>query len=179
MTGVVTAVSHRWDAAVAAALEPLAEVRIVRRCADLAELAAVAAAGLGQCAVVSADLRGLDLTVIDDLHRHGLWVVGIHPPGEEGDERRLRQLAVDVVVPVDASPEVLASAVIERRAAPAPPVWRASGRTGSVRPSPTTTTGTAAGTRRLLGPMRPGSRQDGTQPSTSRRPGPSRAGPMG
>jgi MinD-like ATPase involved in chromosome partitioning or flagellar assembly len=117
---VVTAVSHRWDAAVAAALEPLAEVRIVRRCADLAELAAVAAAGLGQCAVVSADLRGLDLTVIDDLHRHGLWVVGIHPPGEEGDERRLRQLAVDVVVPVDASPEVLASAVIERRAAPAP-----------------------------------------------------------
>jgi MinD-like ATPase involved in chromosome partitioning or flagellar assembly len=120
MTGVVTALSHRWDAAVAAALEPLPDIRIVRRCADLAELAAVAAAGLGECAVVSGDLRGLDLSVIDDLHRHGLWVVGVHPPGDEGAERRLRQLSVDVVVPVDASAATLASAIIERSAAPAP-----------------------------------------------------------
>lgn len=120
MTGVVTALSHRWDAAVAAALEPLPDIRIVRRCADLAELAAVAAAGLGECAVVSADLRGLDLTVIDDLHRNGLWVVGVHPPGDEGAERRLRQLTVDVVVPVDASADTLASAIVERSAAPAP-----------------------------------------------------------
>lgn len=119
MTGVVTALSHRWDAAVVAALEPLPDIRIVRRCADLAELAAVAAAGLGQCAVVSADLRGLDLSVIDDLHRQGLWVVGVYPPGEEDAERRLRQLTVDVVVPVDASSDVFASAVVERRAAAA------------------------------------------------------------
>jgi MinD-like ATPase involved in chromosome partitioning or flagellar assembly len=121
MTGVVTALSHRWDAAVAAALEPVADIRVVRRCADLAELAAVAAAGLGQCAVVSADLRGLDLSVVDDLHRHGLWVVGVYPPGEEGDERRLRQLTVDVVVPVDASADVLASAIIGRSVAAPPP----------------------------------------------------------
>jgi MinD-like ATPase involved in chromosome partitioning or flagellar assembly len=117
MTGVVTALSHRWDAALVAALEPLPDIRIVRRCADLAELSAVAAAGLGQCAVVSADLRGLDLTVIDDLHRHGLWVVGVYPPGEEAAERRLRQLNVDVVVTVDASSDVLASAVVKRSAA--------------------------------------------------------------
>ena len=114
MTSVVTALSHRWEAAVAACLEPMPNVTIVRRCADVAELVSVTATGLGDSAVVSADLRQLDLTVIAALRSRGVWVVGLHAPDNDGEERRLRQLGVDVVLPVDAPGPVLAAAVRDR-----------------------------------------------------------------
>ncbi len=114
MTSVITAVSHRWEAEVAAALGPVPGVTVVRRCADVAELVSVTAAGLGDCAVVSADLRELDLDVVQALHARGVWVVGLYAPGAEGDERRLRQLSVDVVLPLDATGPLLAAAVQDR-----------------------------------------------------------------
>lgn len=120
MTGVVTALSHRWESPVAATIEPIPGISVVRRCADVAELISVTAAGLGQCAVVSADLRGLDLSVVDHLHRHAVWVVGVYPPGDETDERRLRQLSVDLTLPVDATAEVMAGALIDRLGPRAP-----------------------------------------------------------
>jgi MinD-like ATPase involved in chromosome partitioning or flagellar assembly len=116
MTSVVTALSHRWEASVAAALEPVPDITVVRRCADVAELVSVTAAGLGDSAVISADLRELDLAVVHSLRSRGVWVVGLHAPGDETDERRLRQLSVDVVLPVDASGLVLAAAVRDRSA---------------------------------------------------------------
>ena len=63
MTHVLTALGNRWDSRVATLLEGSREVTIVRRCADLPDLVATAAAGLGTVALVSSDLRGLDLTV--------------------------------------------------------------------------------------------------------------------
>ncbi|WP_347350246.1 hypothetical protein [Intrasporangium sp.] len=121
MTSVVTALSHRWEATVGAALEPLADVTVVRRCADVPELVSVTAAGLGTCAVVSADLRGLDLGVVESLHARGIWVVGLHEPDQEADERRLRQLGVDAVLATDATGPVLAAAVRDRSTAAAIP----------------------------------------------------------
>ncbi|MDN5795569.1 MAG: hypothetical protein L0H79_07425 [Intrasporangium sp.] len=121
MSSVVTALSHRWEAAVAATLEPLTDIKVVRRCADVAELVSVTAAGLGDCAIVSADLRGLDLGVIDSLHAQGVWVVGLYQSGDDADERRLHQLGVDTVLPADASGPVLADAVRDRSAAAAIP----------------------------------------------------------
>lgn len=121
MTSVVTALSHRWESAVAAALEPAPDITVVRRCADVAELVSVTAAGLGESAVVSADLRELDLGVVDALRSRGVWVVGLHAPGDDADERRLRQLSVDVVLPVDAPGLVLAAAVRDRSPVPSMP----------------------------------------------------------
>lgn len=124
MTAVVTALGHRWETAVAASLEPMVGVAVVRRCADVAELISVTAAGLGDCVVVSADLRELDLGVIAALHSRGVWVVGLHPAGDDDGERRLRQLSVDVVLPMDASGPLLEAAVRDRRpAAEIPEVW--------------------------------------------------------
>ena len=50
-----------WEAAVVAALEGGEDgIAVVRRCVDLADLLAAAAAGTGRAALVSADLRRLD-----------------------------------------------------------------------------------------------------------------------
>ena len=94
MTHVLTALGNRWDSRVATLLEGSREVTIVRRCADLPDLVATAAAGLGTVALVSSDLRGLDLTVVAQLRSAGVHVVGIAPDGDEDSERRLRQLGV-------------------------------------------------------------------------------------
>ena len=99
MTHVLTALGNRWDSRVATLLEASREVTIVRRCADLPDLVATAAAGLGTVALVSSDLRGLDLTVVAQLRSAGVHVVGIAPDGDEESERRLRGLGVSRVVP--------------------------------------------------------------------------------
>jgi Flp pilus assembly CpaE family ATPase len=99
VTHVLTALGNRWESRVATLLEGSREVTIVRRCADLPDLVATAAAGLGTVALVSSDLRGLDLTVVAQLRSAGVHVVGIAPDGDEDSERRLRQLGVGRIVP--------------------------------------------------------------------------------
>ena len=102
MTQVLTAVGSMWESRIATTLEASREVQISRRCADLADLLAIAGAGLGEVALVSSDLRGLDLSAVDDLHRHGLHVVGLTVSDSESEERWLRSVGVDAVVPVRA-----------------------------------------------------------------------------
>ena len=94
MTDVLTALDNRWDSRIATLLEGSREVSIVRRCADLPDLVATAAAGLGSVALVSGDLRGLDLTAVAYLRSAGVHVVGIAARGDEEPERRLRQLGI-------------------------------------------------------------------------------------
>lgn len=98
MTAVLTALGHRWEGEVARLLESSREVQIARRCADLPDLVATAAAGLGSVALVSDDLRGLDLTTVARLRDAGVHVVGLSVD-EEG-ERHLRQLGIASVVVV-------------------------------------------------------------------------------
>ena len=105
MTEVLTALSHHWESAVATTLEGVRGVVVSRRCADVSELLSVAEAGLGDTAVVSSDLRGLDLSVVDRLRSHRVRVVGVHPADDEQAERRLRQLTISTTLPVDAGPE--------------------------------------------------------------------------
>lgn len=103
MTGVLTAVGNRWDSEVATLLERSRELQVVRRCVDVADLVATASAGLGTVALVSAELRGLELSTVAQLRAAGLHVVGVIPSGEAVDggsaasedaDRRLRQLGV-------------------------------------------------------------------------------------
>ncbi|EWT00826.1 hypothetical protein N865_13405 [Intrasporangium oryzae NRRL B-24470] len=111
MTEVVTGLSPQWESLVATALERVRGVTIARRCADVAELVSVAEAGIGQVAVVSHDLRGLDLSVVRRVREQGLRVVGLVPPDDEAAERRLRQLAVALVLPMDADPDRIGAAL--------------------------------------------------------------------
>lgn len=69
---------------------------VTRRCGDVAELLAAAAAGAGVVALVSGDLPGLDREAVGRLHAAGVRVVAL------GDDvapaPRLHALAVDAVV---------------------------------------------------------------------------------
>ena len=103
MTEVVTALSHQWESSVAATLAQVHGVSVVRRCADVSELVSVVEAGVGELAVVSGDLRGLDLSVVRRLRDHGVRVVGLHPAADDAAERRLRQLSITQVLPAEAS----------------------------------------------------------------------------
>ena len=75
-----------------------AGLHVVRRCVDVADLLATAAAGTASLAVVSAQLRGLDSSVVDRLQRDGLGVLGITVDDASADEALLRSLRVPIVV---------------------------------------------------------------------------------
>ncbi len=109
--GVLTAVGHAWESRLVTALEASAELTVVRRCADLADLLAAASAGLAEVALVSADLRLLDRAALHHLAGHGVRAAGTFAPGDDLGERRLRQLGLDVVVRADAEPHELEEAL--------------------------------------------------------------------
>ena len=75
---------------------PGAGTTVTRRCGDVAELLAAAAAGAGVVAVVSADLPGLDRDTVGRLHADGVRVVVLGDTAAPAD--RLRAVGVDVVV---------------------------------------------------------------------------------
>lgn len=117
MTEVLTALSHQWESAVAMMLEGVRGVTVSRRCADVSELLSVAEAGLGDTAVISSDLRGVDLAVVNRLRANRVRVIGVHPADDEAGERRLRQLTVTSTLPVDADAERWATAFEQGRVA--------------------------------------------------------------
>ena len=98
MTSVLTAVTHRLEAEFVRVLEGAADVTLVRRCADVAELLSAGAAGVARVAVVSPDLRGLDRDALRHLAGHGVRVAGLVATGDEEGERRLRQLGVATIL---------------------------------------------------------------------------------
>ncbi|HET7305296.1 MAG TPA: hypothetical protein VFJ12_12205 [Segeticoccus sp.] len=131
---LLLAASPALDGRVATSFGQAPGCRVVRRCVDLADLLAVAAAGVGDVAVVTGDLRGLDRTALGDLAGAGLAVVGVHGPGDEEQERRLRQLGLTTVVAADASAEDAGTAA-ERAERPSPVVGRRPGHGGSESPA--------------------------------------------
>lgn len=91
---VLTAVAGAAEAPLVSGLRTQPGVDVVRRCADLPDLLAAAAAGLGQVAVVSADLRGLDGDALDRLRSAGCAVVALADPGDAAAGQRLGRLGV-------------------------------------------------------------------------------------
>ncbi len=85
-------------------------LQVTRRCADVVELLAAAAAGAGRVAVVSCDLPSLDREVVADLHAHGVRVVALAPSGT-WEEGRLRAFGADAVVDLASPPDELRDVV--------------------------------------------------------------------
>jgi MinD-like ATPase involved in chromosome partitioning or flagellar assembly len=111
---VLAAVSGAgWEPELVAALEGGADgVTVVRRCVDLADLLAAAAAGTARAALVSADLRRLDRDALTRLALAHVAVVGLFTPGDDVAEARLRLLGLDHVVPADTTARDIAAAVV-------------------------------------------------------------------
>ncbi|PFG44019.1 MinD-like ATPase involved in chromosome partitioning or flagellar assembly [Isoptericola jiangsuensis] len=83
---------------------PGAGTTVTRRCGDLAELLAAAAAGTGTVAVVSAELSGLDRDAVARLHAAGTRVVAL---ADDGPVERLLALGVEAVVAGPDDPRLL------------------------------------------------------------------------
>ncbi|HPV79342.1 MAG TPA: hypothetical protein PLK64_06070, partial [Dermatophilaceae bacterium] len=113
LPSVLTAVSARWDGPVVAAVEASRQLTIARRCADLADLLAAAASGLGRVALVSGQLRGLTLSTVATLRDGGVEVVGLADPDDDQGELRLWQLGVRSVVSATAAPHDLVTALLD------------------------------------------------------------------
>lgn len=103
-----------WEARLVSALERDEHgVAVVRRCVDIVDLLAVAAAGQGRAALVAAGLRKLDADAIDRLMSANVVPVGVVRRGDTAAEDRLRAAGVGFLVPEDAEPGVFASVIAE------------------------------------------------------------------
>lgn len=114
--GVLCALRGPAEAEVVRALATAGRtVEVTRRCADVTELLACAAAGLGQVVVVSVDLPGADREAVRQLHAAGALVVGV---GAHADADRL---GCDAAVPAPtAAAEVIAVVTGLLEGAPGP-----------------------------------------------------------
>lgn len=103
-----------WDSRLVKMLEAApGPMAVARRCVDLADLMAVVGAGLGQAALVSADLRRLDREAVSSLRRSKVAVIGVLPPGDPaGHASRLAQLGIRHVLPADADPRAASEAIV-------------------------------------------------------------------
>jgi len=109
---VFVAVGPAWRSRVQEAVGlPRGGLSLARECDDLADLLASAATGLATCALLSADLQGLDREAVLRLAASGVATVALVPPGDERAERWLRQLGLRHVVPADSHARDLAAAV--------------------------------------------------------------------
>ncbi|MGL5864592.1 MAG: AAA family ATPase [Dermatophilaceae bacterium] len=143
MTTVLTALTQRHEARFVAVLGRSGNLTVVRRCADLAELLSVGAAGVARVAVLSPDLRGVDRESLRHLAEHGIRVAGLVPPNDESGERRLRQLGVNTILRPDddatAVEQALAVAAGCWRPAPVRDLGRRVGPVGADRADPVPT----------------------------------------
>lgn len=116
---VLTAVSGApWEASLVGALESRGRpIEVVRRCVDIADLLAAAAAGVGRAVLLSADLRRLDRDAVTRLRSSGVAVLGIVAPGDPVAVERLSAWGVERVVAADAGTEAIAEAVVRAVAA--------------------------------------------------------------
>lgn len=85
------------------------DVRVVRRCADVPEVLAAAAAGLGSVAVLAADMPAVDRTTVSRLRAVGVRTLLVARPR---DLERCAALGADAVHPDDVALDVLADTVV-------------------------------------------------------------------
>jgi MinD-like ATPase involved in chromosome partitioning or flagellar assembly len=100
-TGVLVAVGAVAFEPAVLSIASSPEVHVVRRCVDLPDLMATAATRQAQAALVSAELRGLDLDTVDRLRGEGVAVIGVVADDSSADEAFLRQIGIGYVVAAD------------------------------------------------------------------------------
>lgn len=114
-TGVLCAVRGAAEETVVLSLDGAGGgLAVTRRCADLTELLAAAAAGLGRVAVVSADLPAFDREAVAHLRASAVRVLVLADPTRPWERDRAEAFGAHVVLDVPTS-----GAVAERPGSPA------------------------------------------------------------
>lgn len=89
-----------WESRALAAFTEHSGIVVLKRCVDVDDMLATASAGQAQVAVLGAELRGLDATVIDQLRRYDVRVVAV-VPDDDAARARASRIGIDAVVPAD------------------------------------------------------------------------------
>ncbi|MEP7764117.1 hypothetical protein [Sanguibacter sp. 25GB23B1] len=108
---VLCSVRGALEGHVVGILSTASDLNVTRRCADLAELLAASASGLGMVAVLSGDLAGLDRSAVATLHADGVHVIGILDTTDDRQAERMAALGVDAVLDAGLVAETLVSSV--------------------------------------------------------------------
>ena len=110
---LIAAGGAAWEADLVAALDAgTTAVAVARRCVDVVDLLAVAAAGQGRAALIASSLRRFDADAVDRLRAADVVPVGVVPRGDTDAEDRMHALGVDHLVPADADAAVVASVLV-------------------------------------------------------------------
>ena len=123
---LVLAAGAAWESPALTGLADRADVVVLKRCVDVGDLLATAAAGQADVAVVSLDAPGLDRDAVDHLRGHGVRPVAILPSGPDLDAAALRatRIGVRAVVADDELPQL--GDVVAAGDEPEPTVARAT-----------------------------------------------------
>jgi MinD-like ATPase involved in chromosome partitioning or flagellar assembly len=78
---LILAAGAAWETTALGIVERAPGLVVLRRCVDVDDLLAAASAGQAETAVVALDVPALDARVVDQLHHHGVRVVGVLPGG--------------------------------------------------------------------------------------------------
>jgi MinD-like ATPase involved in chromosome partitioning or flagellar assembly len=87
---LLAAAGAAWEPEALALLDRSRDVVVLKRCVDVDDLLATAAAGQAGAAVLSADLAGLDADVGARLRHDGVRAVAVVPAGPTADAARAR-----------------------------------------------------------------------------------------
>jgi MinD-like ATPase involved in chromosome partitioning or flagellar assembly len=93
---LVLAAGAGWESAALAALARRPDVVVLKRCVDVADLLATAAAGQADVAVVGLDAPGLDAAAVDHLRGHGVRALAVLPGPADPDAALLAATRIGV-----------------------------------------------------------------------------------
>ena len=78
---LILAAGAAWETAALGVLERSPGLVVLRRCVDVDDLVAAATSGQAEAAVVALDVPGLDARTVDQVHHHGVRIIGVLPLG--------------------------------------------------------------------------------------------------
>lgn len=93
---LVLAAGAAWESQALTLLADRGDVVVLKRCVDVPDLLATAAAGQADVAVVAIDAPGLDRSAVDHLRGHGVRPVAVLPAGADLDAAALRATRIGV-----------------------------------------------------------------------------------
>jgi MinD-like ATPase involved in chromosome partitioning or flagellar assembly len=85
---LILAAGAVWETTALSVLETAPGLVVLRRCVDVDDLLAAASSGQAEAAVLALDAPGLDARMVDQLHHHGVRVVGVLPLGGAQEQAR-------------------------------------------------------------------------------------------
>ncbi len=112
LTGLLTAGSgQQWESDLVADLDqPGATMTVIRRCADIGEVLAIAVTGRARVAALDGNLRRLDTEAVQRLSAAGVAVIGVFPAADLRSKQRLDRLGIAALVADDEGPAAVQQA---------------------------------------------------------------------